>query len=178
MLDLCLLLMHLSGVRTKSHNKKVIFPHLLSSLSPAVALCWGRLLVRLRLLVVLTDLEVTQLVRLLVWRHHPEPVTQVVLLQVLLCQVLQIPGRQRRVVFINSIFFLFEKRSISHQHCYNHWSFSTSRLTFWRTASQTWRWSCSSCVQPGRCYQDSPSFHWPLSSLWGRFPIEQSTVMH
>lgn len=46
-------------------------------------LCRSRLLVCLRLLVVLADLEVTQLVRLLVRRHHSEPVTQVVLLQVL-----------------------------------------------------------------------------------------------
>lgn len=51
-----------------------------------------RLLVCLRLLVVLADLEVTQLVRLLVRRHHSQPITEVVLLQVLLCEVLQIPG--------------------------------------------------------------------------------------
>lgn len=40
----------------------------------------------------MTDLEVTQLVRLLVGRHHPQPVAEVVLLQVLLRQVLQVPG--------------------------------------------------------------------------------------
>lgn len=49
------------------------------------------LLVCLGLLVVLADLEVSQLVRLLVRGHHPQPVAEVVLLQVLLCQVLQIP---------------------------------------------------------------------------------------
>lgn len=49
------------------------------------------LLVCLRLLVVLADLEVTQLIRLLVRCHHPEPVTQVVLLQVLLGEILQVP---------------------------------------------------------------------------------------
>ena len=51
-------------------------------------------------------------------------------------------------------------------------------LTFWRTAFQMLRWFCSSCGRPGRRYPGSPSFHWPLSSLWGRFPIEQSIVMH
>lgn len=65
-----------------------MFPLLFSSPAPAV----GQSLVCLRLLVVLTDLEVAQLVRLLVGRHHSEPVTQVVLLQVLLGKVLQIPG--------------------------------------------------------------------------------------
>lgn len=49
-------------------------------------------LVRLRLVVVLADLEVAQLVRLFVGRHHPQPVAEVVLLQVLLCQVLEVPG--------------------------------------------------------------------------------------
>lgn len=51
-------------------------------------------LIRLRL-VVLADLEVSQLVRLLVGRHHSQPVTQVVFLQVLLGEVLQIPEQQR-----------------------------------------------------------------------------------
>lgn len=53
------------------------------------------LLVRLGLLVVLTDLEVPQLVRLLIRRHHPQPITEVVLLQVLLCQILQIPNVEK-----------------------------------------------------------------------------------
>lgn len=56
--------------------------------------CCSCLLVCLRLLVVLADLEVSQLVRLLVRGHHPQPVAQVVLLQVLLCQVLQIPAEE------------------------------------------------------------------------------------
>lgn len=49
------------------------------------------LLVCLGLIVLLADLEVTQLIRLLVRRHNPEPVTQVVLLQVLLGEILQVP---------------------------------------------------------------------------------------
>ena len=53
----------------------------------------GALLVSLRLVVLLADLEVAQLVRLLVRRHHPQPITQVVLLQVLLGEVLQVSGR-------------------------------------------------------------------------------------
>lgn len=53
-----------------------------------------------------------------------------------------------------------------------------SPLTFWRTASQTWRWSCSSCGRPGRRCPDSPSSRWPWSSLWGRFPVGQNTVTH
>lgn len=75
----------------------VLSPHLFSRPAPAAdtqtaaALCCSSLLVCLRLLVVLTDLEVTQLVRLLVRRHHSQPVTEVVLLQVLLSQILQIP---------------------------------------------------------------------------------------
>lgn len=76
----------------KTQDRKVLFPHLFSGPAPAadtqtaVALRRSRLLVRLRLfVVVLTDLEVTQLVRLLVGRHHSQPVTEVVLLQVLLC---------------------------------------------------------------------------------------------
>lgn len=50
------------------------------------------LLVSLRLIIFLADLEVTQLICLLVRRHHPEPVTQVVLLQVLLGEILQVPA--------------------------------------------------------------------------------------
>ncbi len=42
-------------------------------------------------LIILTDLEVAQLVAFLIRRHHPQPVSQVVLLQVLLCEVLKIP---------------------------------------------------------------------------------------
>ena len=44
------------------------------------------------LLLILVDLEVAQLVALLGVRHHAQPVPQVVLLQVLLGQVLQVPG--------------------------------------------------------------------------------------
>lgn len=54
---------------------------------------WRRSLIRLRL-VVLADLEVSQLVSLLVRSHHSQPVTEVVFLQVLLGEVLQIPGTQ------------------------------------------------------------------------------------
>lgn len=52
-----------------------------------------RSLIRLRL-VVLTDLEVSQFVRLFVRRHHSQPVTEVVFLQVLLGEVLQVPEKQ------------------------------------------------------------------------------------
>lgn len=51
-------------------------------------------------LVILTDLEVSQLVRLLVRRHHPQPVPEVVFLQVLLGEVLQIP--EKRGSFVNN----------------------------------------------------------------------------
>ena len=44
------------------------------------------------LFLILVDLEVTQLVALLGVGHHSEPVSQVVLLQVLFSEVLQIPG--------------------------------------------------------------------------------------
>lgn len=84
--------------RNKNQDiKTYVFPLLFSFPAPAAdtqtsaTLCCSRLLVCLRLLVVLADLEVTQLVRLLVRRHHSKPVTQVVLLQVLFCKVLQIP---------------------------------------------------------------------------------------
>lgn len=70
----------------------LFFPRLFSGHTDSCELCCDRLLVCLRLLVVLADLEVTQLVRLLVRRHHSQPITEVVLLQVLLREVLQIPG--------------------------------------------------------------------------------------
>lgn len=70
----------------------LLFPRLFSGHTDSCELCCDRLLVCLRLLVVLADLEVTQLVRLLVRRHHSQPITEVVLLQVLLREVLQIPG--------------------------------------------------------------------------------------
>lgn len=70
----------------------LFFPRLFSGHTHSCELCSDRLLVCLRLLVVLADLEVTQLVRLLVRRHHSQPITEVVLLQVLLREVLQIPG--------------------------------------------------------------------------------------
>lgn len=73
---------------------------LLSSSAPALAVYSHQdaeaSLIRLRLLILLTDLEVAQLVRLLIRRHHPQPVTEVVLLQVLLGQVLQIPVGQQQ----------------------------------------------------------------------------------
>ena len=68
----------------------MFFPHIYSQTVEAP--CCNSSLVCVRLFVVLADLEVTQLVRLLVGRHHPQPVTEVVLLQVLLCQVLQVPS--------------------------------------------------------------------------------------
>lgn len=52
-------------------------------------------------LIILTDLEVAQLVAFLIRRHHPQPVSQVVLLQVLLCEVLKIP-EEHGVVSINT----------------------------------------------------------------------------
>jgi len=88
----------LFGECSKKNNLKIktdeFFLHLFSCwhTQTALELCCSFSLVCLRLLVVLTDLEVTQLIRLLVGRHHSQPVTEVVLLQVLLCQVLQIPG--------------------------------------------------------------------------------------
>ncbi len=48
-------------------------------------------------LIILTDLEVAQLVAFLIRRHHPQPVSQVVLLQVLLCEVLKIPAEHGAV---------------------------------------------------------------------------------
>lgn len=50
-------------------------------------------LIFLLLLFVLVDLEVAQLVALLGVRHDPQPVPEVVLLQVLLGQILQVPAR-------------------------------------------------------------------------------------
>lgn len=50
-------------------------------------------LIFLLFLFVLVDLEVAQLVALLGVRHDPQPVPEVVLLQVLLGQVLQVPAR-------------------------------------------------------------------------------------
>ena len=50
----------------------------------------GRLLISFLLFLVLVDLEVAQFKGLLGAGHHAQPVTQVVLLQVLLGQVLQV----------------------------------------------------------------------------------------
>lgn len=41
--------------------------------------------------VILTDLEVSQLVRLFIRRHDTQPVSQIILLQVFLCEIFQIP---------------------------------------------------------------------------------------
>lgn len=48
-------------------------------------------LIFLLLLFVLVDLEVAQLVALLGVSHHPQPVPEVVLLQILLGKIFQIP---------------------------------------------------------------------------------------
>lgn len=50
-------------------------------------------LIFLLFLFVLIDLEVAQFVALLGVRHDPQPVPEVVLLQVLLGQILQVPAR-------------------------------------------------------------------------------------
>lgn len=50
-------------------------------------------------LVILTDLEVSQFVRLLVRRHHSQPVPEVVFLQVLLGEVLQIPEKRGNFIY-------------------------------------------------------------------------------
>ena len=46
------------------------------------------------LLFILVDLEVAELVALLGVCHHTQPVTKVVFLQVLLCQILQVSAQQ------------------------------------------------------------------------------------
>lgn len=150
--------------KQNNKDKTMFYLHIYSPHTEALTFCRCRSLVRLGLLVLLADLEVTQLVRLLIRRHHSQPITQVVLLQVLLGEVLQIPSRERSGLDVS--------------WSNNSFLFSAFPLTSWRTASQTWRWSCSSCGRPARCFPGSLSSRWPLSSLWGRFPVGQTTVMH
>lgn len=62
------------------------------------------------LLFILVDLEVAELVALLGVRHHTQPVTKVVFLQVLLCQILQVSAQQETktvsaIKFVIVIFF-------------------------------------------------------------------------
>lgn len=62
------------------------------------------------LLFILVDLEVAELVALLGVCHHTQPVTKVVFLQVLLCQILQVSAQQETktvsaVKFVIVIFF-------------------------------------------------------------------------
>lgn len=140
-------------VRQKHDTDEISFPHLFSRWHTHRCGC-SCLLVCLRLLVILADLEVSQLVRLLVRGHHPQPVAEVVLLQVLLCQVLQIPVEEH-----------WPSEPFPGRFSGFCGSCDTSRFTFWRTASQTSRWSCSSCGRPGRCHPDSPSSRSPWSSL-------------
>ena len=54
---------------------------------------WTRLrfIFSLLIFVLIIDLEVPQLIRVLCWGYHSQPVTQVVLLQVLLSEILQVP---------------------------------------------------------------------------------------
>lgn len=52
-------------------------------------------LILLFLLLILVDLEVAQLVALLGVSHHPQPVPEVVLLQILLGEILQVPENKR-----------------------------------------------------------------------------------
>lgn len=65
-------------------------------------------LIFLLFLFVLVDLEVAQLVALLGVRHHPQPVPEVVLLQVLLGQILQVPARNTTQDKENEVMLVIE----------------------------------------------------------------------
>lgn len=150
--------------RLKNTKQKFFLTLLFSSRATETCRALMQLsLVGLWLFVVLTDLEVAQLVRLLVGRHHPQPVPQIVLLQVLLRQVLQVPAEGA----------MGEFSCIDATVRSSGWF----GLTSWRTVSQTSRWSCSSCGPPGRCSPGSQSFRSPWSALSGTFPARQITVM-
>ena len=64
-----------------------------------------KLLVFFVLLFLVVDLEVAQLVRLLVVSNDTEPITKVVLLQVLLCQILQVSGNKPRWIETVILFY-------------------------------------------------------------------------
>lgn len=119
-----------------------VFPHLFSS---------SFLLVCLGLLVILTDLEVPQLVRLLIASHHTQPVPQVVLLQVLLCQILQIPGAERQV-----------------------------KTKFQRLSSVLLRFQCAAVHLLENCFSDETLilfFMRPTWTMFPRFPVFPFTLI-
>ena len=76
------------------------------------------------LLFILVDLEVAELVALLGVCHHTQPVTKVVFLQVLLCQILQVSAQQETrtvsaVKFVIIFFYSLKHRKYNVSHTTN-----------------------------------------------------------